>query len=51
MTPFNATSFRFKGDTYFSEAALCDKKGVRTEDGGIVHVGADGGVGLEEIQR
>ncbi|XP_068719868.1 breast cancer type 2 susceptibility protein-like isoform X2 [Montipora capricornis] len=50
VTPFNATSFRFKGDTYFSEAALCDKKGVRTEDGGIVHVGADGGVGLEEIQ-
>ena len=51
VTSSNAGSFRFEGRKYFSEAVLSSDGGVRTEDGGILHVGTDGCVGLEEIQR
>ena len=51
VTSSNARSFRFDGRKYFSEAALSSKEGVRSEDGGILHAGTDGSVGLEEIRR
>ncbi|KAJ7311619.1 Breast cancer 2, early onset [Desmophyllum pertusum] len=31
--------------------SLSSEEGVRTEDGGVLHAGADGCVGLEQIQR
>jgi len=46
----NAGSFRFIGRKYFSESVLTSGGGVRTEDGGVLHAGIDGCVGLEEIQ-
>ncbi|KAJ7372028.1 Breast cancer 2, early onset [Desmophyllum pertusum] len=51
VTSSNAGSFRFSGRKYFSEAVLSSEEGVRTEDGGVLHAGADGCVGLEQIQR
>lgn len=47
----NAGSFRFIGRKYFSESVFTSGSGVRTEDGGVLHAGIDGCVGLEEIQR
>jgi len=47
----NAESFRFVGRKYFSESALTSGGGVRMEDGGVLHAGIDGCVGLEELQR
>ena len=51
VTSTNAVSFRFCGRRYFSETALSNGGGVRTEDGGVMLVGSDHYVGLEEIQR
>lgn len=51
VTSLNAESFRFSGRKYFSESVLPSEGGVRTEDGGVLHAGTDGCVGLEEIQR
>ena len=51
VTSSNAKSLRFDGKRYFSGALMSSKEGVRTEDGGLLHVGTDGCVGLEEIQR
>ena len=51
VTSSNASSFRFDGRKYFSEAVLSSKEGVRNEDGGVLHAGTDGSVGLGEIQR
>ena len=51
VTSSNATSFRFDGKRYFSESVFSSQEGVRTEDGGILHTGMDGVVGLEEFQR
>ena len=51
VTSSNASSFRFDGRKYISEAVLSSKEAVRSEDGGILHARADGSVGLEEIQR
>lgn len=51
VTSSSAESFRFPGRKYFSEAALSSGEGVRTEDGGVLHAGSDGCVGLDEIQR
>ena len=51
VTSTNAVSFRFCGRKYFSETALSNGGGVRTEDGGVMLVGSDHYVGLEEIQR
>jgi len=47
----NAGSFRFIGRKYFSESVLTSGGGIRMEDGGVLHAGIDGCVGLEEIQR
>lgn len=51
VTSSNAESFRFVGRKYFSESVLSSEAGVRTEDGGVLHAGTNGCVGLEEIQR
>lgn len=51
VTSSNTESFRFVGRKYFSESVLSSEGGVRTEDGGVLHAGIDGYVGLEEIQR
>ena len=47
----NAGSVRFDGRKYLSESVLTSGGGVRTEDGGVLHAGVDGCLGLEEIQR
>ena len=51
VTSSGAASFRFSGNKHFSEAVLSRNGGVRTEDGGMLHVGTDGNVGLKEIFR
>lgn len=47
----NAASFQFIANRYFSDSALHSKEGVRTEDGGILHIEENGRIGLEDIQR
>ncbi|PFX24656.1 Breast cancer type 2 susceptibility protein-like [Stylophora pistillata] len=51
VTSSNAVSFRLCGRRYLSETALSRGEGVRTEDGGLLHIGSDGCIGLEEIRR
>ena len=51
VTSSNAESFRFVGSKYFSESVLSSEFGVRMEDGGVLHAGTNGCIGLEEIQR
>ncbi|XP_074621370.1 uncharacterized protein LOC141879914 isoform X2 [Acropora palmata] len=51
VTSSNAASFQFIASRYFSDSALHSKEGVRTEDGGILHIEENGKIGLEDIQR
>ncbi|EDO34687.1 predicted protein, partial [Nematostella vectensis] len=50
VTSANAGSFRFDGRAFCSEHARATEGGIRTEDGGLVRLGSDGRVGLEEIE-
>lgn len=51
VTCSNAKSFRFLGARFFSKDTLLTGQGVRMEDGGLLNVGEDGRIGLQEIER
>lgn len=51
VTSHNAESYRFVASRFFSNETCASNQGVRTEDGGLLFVGADGGIGVEEMEK
>lgn len=51
VTSHNAESYRFVASRFFSKETCASSQGVRTEDGGLLFIGGDGGIGVEEIER